>query len=142
MDGYEMTCGEGANGGQRNLLFELKLDPEADAAEAERLGRQLRNDLTQLDVDAVKPATTVDVPEGAKRAKGAAVDWGSLLVTFSAAGGVFTSLIVVAQDWLARHSSAQSISLTIDNDTIVLDRASAGEREQLISTWVHRHSRE
>ena len=105
--------------------------------EAERLGRQLRAELTQLDVEAVRPATITDMPEGAK---GGAVDWGSLLVTLSAAGGGVTSVIAMAQQWLAQHSAAQRIKITIDNDTIVLDRASAQEREQLISTWVQRHS--
>ena len=124
-------------GDQRDLLLVLELEPEADADEAERLGRQLRRDLTQLDVEAVKPATLTDVPEGAK---GGAVDWGSLLVTFSAAGGVFTTVIAMAQDWLDQHSAAQRIKMTIDNDTIVLDRASEREREQLIGTWVRRHS--
>jgi hypothetical protein len=121
----------------RNLLLVLELEPEADSGEAEGLGRQLRAELTQLDVEAVKPAAVTDVPEGAK---GGAVDWGSLLVTLSAAGGVFTSVIAMAQGWLTRHSAAQRIKITIDNDTIVLDRASGQEREQLISTWVQRHS--
>ena len=124
-------------GDQQNLLLVLELEPEADPDLAERLGRQLRMDLSQLDVEAVKPATITDVPEGAK---GGAVDWGSLLVTLSAAGGVFTSVIALAQEWLGRHSAAQRIKMTIDNDTIVLDRASAREREQLIGTWVRRHS--
>ena len=72
--------------------------------------------------------------------QGAGVDWGSLLVTLDAAGGVVTSVIAVAQDWLARHSAAQSIKMTIDADTIELGRASVQEREELISTWVRRHS--
>ena len=124
-------------GDQRDLLLVLELEPEADADEAERLGRQLRRELTQLDVEAVKPATIPDVPKGAK---GGAVDWVSLLVTFSAAGGVFPTVIAMAQDWLGQHSAAQRIRMTIDNDTIVLDQASELEREQLIGTWVRRHS--
>jgi hypothetical protein len=78
--------------------------------------------------------------EVAQGAKGAGVNWGSLLVTLNAAGGVFTSVITVVQDWLARHSAAQSIKITIDHDTIELGRASGQEREELISTWVRRHS--
>jgi len=109
---------------QRDLLLVLELEPEADLDEAERLGRQLRTELIRLDVEAVKPAPIADVPEGAK---GGAV-------------GVFTSVIAMAQDWLDRHSAAQRIEMTIDDDTIVLDRASAHEREQLIGTWVRRHS--
>jgi hypothetical protein len=122
---------------QRNLLLVLELEPAAESDEAERLGQQLRSELAQLDVEAVKPVPISDVPEGAK---GGAVDWGSLLVTLSAAGGVFTSVIALTQDWLARHGAAQGIKLTIDNDTIVLDRATTEEREQLIGTWVQRHS--
>ena len=80
---------------------------------------------------------SADVAQGAK---GAGVNWGSLLVTLNAAGGVFTSVIAVVQDWLARHSAAQSIKITIDDDTIELGRASVQEREELISTWLLRHS--
>jgi Effector Associated Constant Component 1 len=128
-----------AGDGQRTLLLMLELDPEAEPDEAERLGRQLRVELTQLDVEAVDPATPPEEPEGAK---GVAVDWGALLVTFSAAGGVFTSLIAVARDWLTQHRSAQRITMTIDNDSIILDRASVQERQELISAWVRRHSGE
>lgn len=134
--GYEMSSYK-SDGDPRHLLLALELDPEADTEETERLGRQLRADLTQLDVEAVNPATTAVVPEGAK---GAAVDWSSLLVTLSGAGGVITSVIALAQDWLARHRAAQRIKITLDGDTIVLDRASAQERKELISTWVRQHS--
>lgn len=132
-------CNGEADDDQRRLLLMLKLDPEAEPDEAERLGRQLRAELTQLDVEAVVPASTASEPDGAK---GVGVDWGALLVTLSAAGGVFTSLIAVVQDWLARHASAQRITMTIDNDTIILDRASMREREELIKVWVRQHSRE
>jgi len=132
-----MSRGSGTDGDPRNLLIELQLDPDADSREAERFGRQLRAELAQLDVDAVSPMVSADVAQGAK---GAGVNWGSLLVTLSAAAGVVTSVIAVAQDWLARHSAAQSIKITIDNDTIELGRASAQEREELISAWVRRHS--
>lgn len=134
-----MSRGDGTHGDPRNLLIELLLDPDADSGEAERFGRQLRAELAQLDVDAVSPMVMVsaDVAQGAK---GAGVNWGSLLVTLNAAGGVFTSVIAVVQDWLARHSAAQSIKITIDDDTIELGRASVQEREELISTWLLRHS--
>jgi hypothetical protein len=132
-----MSRGNGTDGDPRNLLIELLLDPDADSEEAERFGRQLRAELAQLDVEDVSPMVSADVAQGAK---GAGVDWGSLLVTLNAAGGVVTSVIAVVQDWLARHSAAQSIKMTIDDDTIELGRASVQERKELISTWVRRHS--
>jgi membrane-associated two-gene conflict system component 1 (EACC1) len=133
---YETLRGEEA-GDARNLLVQLQLEPDADPDEPERFGRQLRAELAQLDVTAVGPVAGAVSPPGAK---GDAVDWGSLLVTFSAAGGVFTSLIAVLRAWLVRHSAAQSIKITIDNDTIELGRASEQEREALIDSWVRRHS--
>ena len=132
-----MSCYGEAGDGQRTLLLVLELDPEAEPDEAERLGRHLRIELTRLDVEAVDSAIPPEEPEGAK---GVAVDWGALLVTFGAAGGVFTSLIAVARDWLTQHRSAQRITMTIDNDSITLDRASVQERQELISAWVRRHS--
>jgi hypothetical protein len=132
-----MSRGNGTDGDPRNLRIELLLDPDADSEEAERFGRQLRAELAQLDVEDVSPMVSADVAQGAK---GAGVDWGSLLVTLNAAGGVVTSVIAVVQDWLARHSAAQSIKMTIDDDTIELGRASVQERKELISTWVRRHS--
>jgi hypothetical protein len=137
--GDEMLRREGADGDQRKLVIEVQLDPDADTEEAERFGRQLRAELVELDVEAVNPIISADVPHGAK---GAAVDWGSLLVTFTAAGGILTSVIAVVQNWLVRHGAAQGIKITIDQDTIELGRASAQEREELISTWVRRHSGE
>jgi hypothetical protein len=132
-----MPRGDETDGDPRNLLIELQLDADADSEEAERFGRQLRAELAQLDVEAVSPMVSADVAPGAK---GAGVDWGSLLVTLSSAGGVITSVIAVVQDWLARHKAAQSIKMTIDDDTIELGRASVQEREELISVWVRRHS--
>ena len=99
----------------------------------------MRAELNQLGVDAVKPMPSVDVPRGAK---GGSVDWASLLVTFGAAGGVFTSVIAAVQGWFARHSAAESIKITIDGDSIVLGRASTLEREELIGAWVRQHSYE
>jgi len=132
-----MSCGDGTDGDPRNLLIEFLLVSDADSGEAERFGRQLRAELAQLDVDAVSLMASADVAQGAK---GAGIVWGSLLVTLGATGQVFASVIAVVQDWLARHSAAQSIRITIENDTIELGRASVQEREELISTWVRRHS--
>lgn len=123
----------------RRLVIELRLDADADAELTEKVGRQLRAELNQLDVEAVNPMTSVEVLPGAK---GGAVDWTSLLVTFGAAGGVFTSVIAAVQGWFTRHSAAQSIKITIDGDSIILGRASTQERDELIGTWVHQHSGE
>jgi hypothetical protein len=48
---------------------------------------------------------------------------GALLITLTAAGGVVTTVIETAWDWLARHATTRRISVTIAGDTIVLERA-------------------
>jgi hypothetical protein len=61
-------------------------------------------------------------------------------VAFSASGGVFTTLVGTVRDWLDRQSGRHRISMTIDGDTIELERASAAEREELLDAFVRRQS--
>ncbi len=121
---------------ERELLIVLEPEPDADSEEIEQLGRQLRNRLRELDVDGVQPMPASEAPDDAK---GAAVDWGSLLLTLSATGGVFTSVITLARDWLKGHATAKRMTIKVGNDTIELERATTEEREQLINAWVKRH---
>jgi hypothetical protein len=135
-----MSAGE-MDDGSRDMLIEVQLAPDADPADAERLGRQLRGELLRLEVETIAPVASAVAPPETKAMAGA-LDWGSLLVTLSGAGGVFTSVIALARGWLTRHSAAQSIKITIDHDTIELGRASAQEREDLVAAWIRRHSSE
>jgi hypothetical protein len=57
----------------------------------------------------------------------------------SATGGVFPVLIETVRDWLARHVATRRISVTIDGDTIVLERGSEQERSALIKAYMRRH---
>jgi hypothetical protein len=52
---------------------------------------------------------------------------------------VVTVLIETARDWLARHATTRSISVTIDGDTIVLEKGSEQERSALIDAYLRRH---
>ena len=111
-----------------------------DPDEAERLTRQFRGELKELDVESIARATPpVTPPAGAK---GDLSDWSALLITLSAAGGVFTTLIGMTRDWLVRHPAARRISVTIDGDTIELERASVAERSALIEAYLRRHGSE
>lgn len=61
-------------------------------------------------------------------------------MAFSASGGVFTTLIGTLRDWLGRQSGRHRISVTIDGDTIELERASVAQQQQLLDAYVRRHS--
>ena len=130
--------GERARVERRKLL--VQLDPDADSEEKKRLGQELRAELAQLDHVQARPSTSAGIPSGGVKA---ADDWGALVVTFTAESGVLASVIAAVRNWLGRQDSTHSIRLTIDNDSIDLDRASTSvqESEELISTFERRHSK-
>ncbi|MFF3324544.1 hypothetical protein [Streptomyces sp. NPDC002889] len=121
-----------------NVLLAILPDPELDQEVAERLARQLRSEIIELDVESVCPASHAPVPDGAKGTD--AVTLGAIVVALSASGGVFTALVETVRDWLGRSSARHRVSLTIDGDTIELERASVAERRDLIDAYIRRHT--
>ncbi|GGS73739.1 hypothetical protein GCM10010156_35810 [Planobispora rosea] len=117
----------------------LQADPEWDAGAADRLAKRLRAELTDLDVELVRPVSGGGAgPAGAKGPD--PVTLGALLLVLSASGGVFTTLIGALQDWLTRQSGRHRISVTIDGDTIELERASATQQRELIEAFIKRRT--
>ena len=119
-------------------LLSIASDPELDPDSGERMSRQLRAEIAELDVEWVRPAPAGAVPDGAKGAD--AVTLGAVVVALSASGGVFTALIETVRDWLGRQSGRHRVSLTIDDDTIELERASTDERRELVDAYIRRHT--
>lgn len=119
------------------LLVALEPEAGADAEEIDRLGRSLRRELGALDVDEVSPVPAGAAPHGSKGIDAASAT--ELLVTLSASGGVFVTVVATVKDWLARRSGGHRITLSIDGDTLELDGASPTERAELIDTFVRRH---
>jgi hypothetical protein len=115
----------------------LEPDLDTDPVDAERLGRQLRNELRGLDVETVAVVEGAEPPPGSK--SGAAAPLTEWLVTLSAGGGVFVTLIATIKDWLGRRDGAHKVTVTIDGDTLELSSASPVERAELIETFVRRH---
>jgi hypothetical protein len=69
-----MSVGErGVTAGATSLLLVVAPDPELDAEAGERLTRQLRAEIAELDVESVGLAAGGSVPEGAKAAEGRCV---------------------------------------------------------------------
>ena len=122
-----------------DVVVTLESSADADPDERDRLARQLRAELRDLDLDAITDADCRDAPPGAKGVE--LGEWGMWLVTLSASGGVLTSLISVAKDWLDRHGKGNRIKITIDGDTLELDEASAVEQAALLTAFVQRHQR-
>ena len=121
-----------------NVLLVVEPDPDLDPDVGERLARRLRAELAELEVESVALAADGTAPDGAKSAD--AVTVGAIVVALSASGGVFTALIETLRDWLGRQSARHRIAVTIDGDTIELERASAGQQQALVDAYIQRHS--
>ncbi|MGB7795734.1 MAG: hypothetical protein WBL53_05670 [Pseudonocardiaceae bacterium] len=134
-------AGRGVDRGSDSMLRDLGLvvesEPDVDPDAIDRSLRQLRAELKDLDVESVAPLTSENAPLGAKGIDPSSV--GDLLITLPATGGVFTALIETAREWLARHATARSITVTIDGDTLVLEKSSAQERTALVDAYLRRH---
>lgn len=115
----------------------LRADPELDAEDAARLSRRLRAELHELDVESVEAGPGGDAPAGAKGTE--IVTVGALIVALSASGGVFPSLIATVKDWLERQTGRHRVSVTIDGDTIELDRATLQQQRALVDAYIRRH---
>jgi len=122
------------------MQLTLKISPQADedAADLTRLTRQLRAELTELDVDSVEP-----LGDGQPQAHTKGLDlaaWGGLAIALAASGGVLTTLINTLQAWLTRHER-RSVTLEIAGDKLQVTGLSSQEQSRLIETWVGRHTK-
>lgn len=128
----------GRSAGVVEVLLVIAPDPELDTEAAERPVRQLRAEIARLDVDSVRSGPANVAPDGAKGTD--PVTLGAIVVALSASGGVFNALVETVRDWLGRSSARHRVSVTIDGDTIELDRASDAERRDLIDAYIRRHT--
>lgn len=120
-----------------DVLLGLTPDSAADAEKSERLTTRLRAELRGLDIYTLQVLADAAPPEGAKAVD--PVTAGAVVLALSAPSGVLTSLVGLLQDWLGRQSARHRVSVTIDGDTVELERATPEERRQLIDAFVRRH---
>ena len=73
------------SGNNIQLTVTLDAKPDTDAEDLERLTRQLRDELSELDVQA-DLMTGGSAPANTKA--GDVIEWGTLLLTLAASGGV------------------------------------------------------
>ncbi|SFC54376.1 effector-associated constant component EACC1 [Streptomyces aidingensis] len=136
----EEPANAAAAAGPMTVRLAVAPDPALglDAGETERLTGRLRAELLELEVASVETEPAGELPDGA--GAGDPVTVGAVVVALGAGGGAFVGLVEMVRDWLGRQAARHRISLTVDGDTIELERASEEERRELISAYIHRHS--
>lgn len=125
-------------GNNIQLTVTLAAEPDTDVEDLERLTRQLRDELSELDVQA---GFVTGGPAPANTKAGDVIEWGTLLLTLAASGGVITTLIGALQAWLTRHDR-RCVTLEIDGNKLQVTGISSTEQKQLIDVWVRRHLQE
>jgi len=117
------------------LMVTLDAEPETDSEDLERLTRQLREELSELDVQA-DLMTGGPTPVNTKA--GDIITWGTLLLTLAASGGAITTLIGVLQAWLTRQER-RGVTLEMDGDKLQVTGITSAEQQRLIEAWLRRH---
>jgi hypothetical protein len=121
--------------GTIGLRLEVGLDVDADAGELDAATAQLRDELLELDVDAVARAVGRPAPAGTRGVDAAAL--GTLMV--SAGRGAIGPLVSALHSWVTRRSS-RSVKITIDGDSLELTNASRADQERLVESFLARHA--
>jgi uncharacterized protein YajQ (UPF0234 family) len=120
----------------KQIVLDINAGPEADIEELEKLTQQLREELLELDVEAVDLVSAGEIPEKAKA--GEPITWGVLLLTLAASGGVLTSLISLLQAWLTRHGQSR-VTVKIGDDELTVTGKPTDQQQQVINTWLRRY---
>lgn len=131
-DGLEVIVTEET----RELAINVEAAADADAEELAQLTTRLREELLDLDVEAVYPVGGGEVPDSSKGIDLLAA--GALVVRFMLRQEILQSVIDGVRSWLGRQH-ARSIKLTLDGDSLELSRASTAEQDRLVELWVMRH---
>jgi len=131
------------SGNNIQLTVTLDAKPDTDAEDLERLTRQLRDELSELDVQADLVDVQADLVTGgsapANTKAGDVIEWGTLLLTLAASGGVITALINAIQAWLTNRNQPATITIEIGGDKLQITGNPSPEQQQLVKAFLQRH---
>lgn len=123
-------------GNNIQLTVTLAAEPDTDVQDLERLTLQLRKELSELDVQA-NFVTGGPAPANAKA--GDVVEWGTLLLTLAASGGVITTLINAIQTWLTNRNQPAAVTVEMGGDKLQITGNPSPEQQRIIEAFLHRH---
>lgn len=123
--------------GSALVTIELSALPDMDADELDNLTASLREALLELDVDAVAPVKTKELPVGAKPAEAFTV--GTLAVTTSPV--LIASVVRLIETWI-KNRPLHKLTLTIGDDHLEINQASRSEQRLVVETFIAQHARE
>jgi Effector Associated Constant Component 1 len=117
------------------LRVDVGLGLAADPVELDDETMRLREELLQLDVDAVERPRAGPAPEGTRAGEAAVL--GTLVVAVGRE--LIGSVIRSIEAWFTR-SHSHSVKLTLDGDCIELSKVSDADQLQLLEAFLARHA--
>lgn len=109
-----------------------------DAGQIDRLLTDLREELLELDVEAVDRLTSAFAPPGAKGPP--AVEVALLVVTVSEAA-VAAGLVGLLLSWTRRNRNCK-VTIQLGEHKLTVDEASAEDTTVLVRSWIEMHGRQ
>jgi Effector Associated Constant Component 1 len=119
-----------------SLRVEVDAGPGTSAEELAQLCGWLRDELLELDVDAVDAARGGQPPTGTKGAAESIA--GTLIVTLSNST-VLVALAAVLRSWVSR-GKGRKVTIRLGEDLIEVSEASAEDQARLIESWMERRA--
>jgi hypothetical protein len=117
------------------LQIQIGQGKGTDAEELEDATGRLREELLELDVDAVDRPAAGPAPPGSRGLEIAAL--GTLLVTL--AHDALPVVLATLGSWVSRHGE-RSVTIELDGDRIEVSGASAEDQRRLVEAFLARHS--
>lgn len=121
--------------GVAQLQVDIGLDADADAVELDEETGRLREELLELDVDAVKRPTGGLPPPGARAGEAALL--GTLVV--EASREAIGAVVRVLAGWVTQRR-ARSVKITLGGDSLELSDLSDELQRQLLEVFLARHA--
>lgn len=118
------------------LTVTLDAEPDTDTEDLERLTQQLREELLELDIQA---DFVTGGPAPANTKAGEVIEWGTLLLTLAASGGVITTLINAIQTWLTNRNQPAAVTVEMGGDKLQITGNPSPEQQRIIEAFLHRH---
>lgn len=115
---------------QETLMLSIDVKDEVDQSTLDRLTRQLRDEISRLDVEYARLSSTTEIPHDAK---GDPITIGSIVVALASAG-VFTGLLEMLKSWaLRREGRLITIKAEVDGRKIEMtfSPAESSEKEMI-----------
>jgi tetratricopeptide (TPR) repeat protein len=118
----------------------IRTASDHDAAGNADQTRLLHDALLTLDVDAIDPVRVEDAPGGTKCV--ALSQPGLLTVLVSRSPETLRAVLGMVSAWLRQKPGSKSVKIELARDVLELSPETAGQREQLIESWIARNSRQ